>query len=83
MHIPIALIVSFITIFFGIIMLVVGWAYAIITQNTKALKDLAVIVAEIKTKDQGDERLCTEKHKVINHRIDDLEEINNHKIKTK
>ena len=79
MQIPIPLIVSFLTIFFSIIMLIAGWAYSIINQNTKALSDLALIVARLEERYNNENKLCDEKHKVINHRIYDLEQIDTHK----
>lgn len=72
MLVPLPLIVVFITIFFSIISLILGWGYAIITQNTKALSDLSLIVARLEERYNSDDKLCNEKHNVLNRRIDEL-----------
>jgi hypothetical protein len=73
MNVPIPIIVCVLTSFGSLIMLIAGWGYSVIKKNTEALNRISIAVERIETRAVGEKELCTEKHKVVNHRIDDLE----------
>ncbi len=75
MEVPIPLIVFILGVFVTLIGFIANTGFRVINKNTEAYNKLMVAVENLKTKDIGDEKLCAERHKVINARIKDLEEI--------
>jgi len=62
---------------FTLLVLIAGWGFIIISQNTKAINRLFILFEGKEKEDIGKKELCKEVHKAIDLRLDNIEALKN------
>lgn len=70
MEIPIEIIIGAISVVFFLLVLIIGFMFKVLTENTKAIEGINITLAKMETKDVFEESDCKTKHGYIAKKLD-------------